>query len=154
MFLHWQVALGGFFKIMAAFVSRCRCGDCAFSSCQLEQFQVLKFNLNYDPQSLSMFQLELALSPGSRTFRRRWEDPSAHLKLQRRPTGPGKDVATQPPCEACRRGARRAIHAPGQGVPPPPGCLRRRRQRCMACCRRRTVCPLIFKQLASLSLLA
>ena len=54
-------------------------------------------------------------------------------------------MALQSPCEPCRyhRGARRAIHAPGQGVLPPPGDSRRRRQ----CRRRRTVCPLVFKQL-------
>ena len=45
---------------------------------------------------------------------------------------PGCGVAPQPTCEACgcRRGARRAIHATGQGVPPPPGESRRCRHRC------------------------
>ena len=55
-------------------------------------------------------------------------------------------LVAPPPCEACasrqgmpppsgvacsyRRGARSAVHAPGQGVPPPLGDSRRRRQRC------------------------
>ena len=73
---------------------------------------------------------------------------SAHFQAAGRPTSPSV-AASMKLCEACRcrHGAKHAIHAPAQGLPHSRATQGAAANAAVVCSRRRTVCPLIFKQL-------